>query len=79
MPEMPALGDSVECVATTTDDDDTEFAEYTWTITNTELDEDGNPVTSESSDNPSIPAPSLKAIVLLVLQWAQTVVILQNQ
>jgi hypothetical protein len=53
MPEMPALGDSVECMATATDEDDTELTfEYTWTITNAELDEDGNSVTSESSDNP---------------------------
>ena len=43
----------MECMATATDDDDTELTfEYTWTITNAEADEDGNPVTSESSDNP---------------------------
>lgn len=53
MPDMPALGDSVECMASATDEDDTELTfEYTWTITNAEADEDGNPVTSESSDNP---------------------------
>ena len=53
MPEMPYLGDSVECMATATDDDDTELTfEYTWTITNAEPDEEGNPVTSESNDNP---------------------------
>ncbi len=53
MPDMPAFGDSVECMATATDDDDIELTfEYTWTITSAEADEDGNPVTSESSDNP---------------------------
>jgi len=53
MPEMPYLGDSVECMATATDEDDTALTfEYTWTITNAEPDEEGNPVTSESSDNP---------------------------
>lgn len=53
MPEMPYLGDSVECMATATDEDDTELSfEYTWTITNAEPDEEGNPVTSESTDNP---------------------------
>ena len=53
MPDMPLLGDSVECTATATDDDDTELTfEFTWTITSAEADEDGNPVTSESSDNP---------------------------
>ena len=52
-PDMPTLGDSVECIATATDDDDAEVTfEYTWTITSAEADEDGNPVTSESSDNP---------------------------
>ena len=34
MPTMPYLGDSVECMATATDEDDTELTyAYTWTIT----------------------------------------------
>lgn len=53
MPEMPYFGDSVECMATATDDDDSEFTfEYTWTITSDEVDEEGNAITSESTDNP---------------------------
>lgn len=53
MPDMPYFGDSVECMATATDDDDSEFTfEYTWTITSDEVDEEGNAITSESTDNP---------------------------
>jgi len=53
MPDSAYLGDSIECMATATDDDDTELTfEYTWTITNAEVDEEGNPITSESSENP---------------------------
>lgn len=52
MPEMPYLGDSVECMASATDEDDTELSyTYSWTITSG-VDEEGNPVTSESTDNP---------------------------
>ncbi len=53
MPEVPYFGDSVECMATATDEDDSEFTfEYTWTITSDEVDEEGNSITSESADNP---------------------------
>ena len=52
MPTMPYLGDSVECMATATDEDDTELTyAYTWTITSG-VDEEGNPITTESMDNP---------------------------
>lgn len=52
MPEMPYLGDAVECMAVATDEDDTELSyTYSWTITSG-VDEEGNPLTSESTDNP---------------------------
>ena len=52
MPAMPYLGDSVECMATATDEDDSELTyAYTWTITSG-VDEDDNPITTESMDNP---------------------------
>ena len=52
MPAMPYFGDSVECMATATDEDDTELTyAYAWTITSG-VDEEGNPITTESMDNP---------------------------
>ena len=52
MPEMPYLGDSIECMASATDADDTELTyAYTWTIT-AGVDEEGNAITSTSTDNP---------------------------